>query len=239
MSRGEILLPLVCLIVLATLAMVFWRDSPRQKHVVTPAPLPAANPDRRPPRPQSPGKIALPQPTAAPDLSTAIEAAPSSPTSWEDPFKPELWQSTGWTFMPRAMRSAGTATATFHRPYHKLMFECDIRVPETPGSKFELQLATRNAQVVMSLIVTDGQLVVVTTENRLDHVVAEKQLSAPLTATTPRQFRVVATGNRIVISWDRKRFLTTEQLASQSGREIVWSINTSGADYEIVDDNKK
>ncbi|MDB5337964.1 MAG: hypothetical protein JWN70_3583, partial [Planctomycetaceae bacterium] len=54
-----------------------------------------------------------------------------------------------------------------------------------------------------------------------------------LTAKTVRQFRVVATGNRIVVSWDGKRFLATEQLAAQSGREIVWSIHTSGAAYEI------
>jgi hypothetical protein len=113
------------------------------------------------------------------------------------------------------------------------MFECDIQAPETPGSKWELQLATRDAEGVMTLAITDGKLQVVTTENEQAHVILEKPLTTPLSSTTPCQVRVVATGHRIVISWDRKRFLTTEQLASQSGREILWSINTTGAAYEI------
>ena len=134
------------------------------------------------------------------------------------------------------MRPAGIgpASATFRRPYHKLMFECDILGAEEPGSTFELQLATRNAQVVMSLILSDGRLSVVATENGLAQVVIEKPLTVPLSNKTARQLRVVATGNRIVISWDHKRFLTTEQLAAQSGRAIVWSIHTAGAEYQIT-----
>ena len=165
----------------------------------------------------------------------AIDAADLSPSSWENPFSPDLWQSVGWNFTSQSMRAPGTppSSATFRRPYHKLMLECDILATEAPGSIWELQLATRNAQVLMSLILCDGRLTVVATENGLAHVVVEKALNPPLTNKAPRQFRVVATGNRIVVSWDGKRFLSTEQLAAQSGREIVWSIHSSGAAYEI------
>ncbi|MES2791818.1 MAG: hypothetical protein V4719_19515 [Planctomycetota bacterium] len=178
--------------------------------------------------------IELPKPQVAAS-PIAASAADMSSSSWENPFSPELWESSGWTFGPQSMQTVGAeaASAVFRRPYHKLMFECDVQAAELPGSMWELRLATHNDHAVMSLILRDGRLSIVATENGLTRVVVEKTLAAPLSATTVRQIRVVATGNRVVVSWDRKRFLTAEQLAAQSGREITWSLQTSGAKYEI------
>lgn len=248
MSRGEILLPLACLILLGGVVLVFSRRDlrPETKLAAVVEPM-IDHPGRSvaefgartvPPAVKSkplaqPRFNATPKSVEVPEI--ASDAAQTSPSSWENPFSPELWHSTGWNFTSQSMRATGTeqSSATFHRPYHKLMFECDIIAAEAPGSMWELRLSTRNAQVVMSLILSDGQLSVVTIENGLAQVAVEKRLTAPLTSKAARQLRVVATGNRIVVSWDGKRFLATEQLAAQSGREIVWSIHTSGAAYEI------
>lgn len=248
MTRGEILLPLICLTLLGAL-IAFSKSIPflsagNAPVAVVPAveglgagasgKNPAASQIR--PSPQAvvnPRFKATQKSLEVPKID--INAIESSPSSWENPFSPELWQSTGWKFAAQSMRATGAepSSATFRRPYHKLMFECDILAAEAPGSTWELRLATRNAQVLMSLILSDGRFAVVTTENGLAHVALEKPLTVPLTDKTARQIRVVATGNRIVVSWDGKRFLATEQLAALSGREIVWSIHTSGAAYEI------
>ncbi len=248
MSTGRILLPLTCLALLSAAVVFISPEMLRQENVpaiaVTP---PEVEIVRVTPEADAPGSQPPPKLTAVADphvnpspKSTepkiARDTAGASPSSWQDPFASDLWDASGWTFTPQSMRPAGIgpASATFLRHYHKLMFECDILGAEEPGSTFELQLATRNAQVVMSLILSDGRLSVVATENGLAQVVIEKPLTVPLSNKTARQLRVVATGNRIVISWDHKRFLTTEQLAAQSGREIVWSIHTAGAAYQIT-----
>lgn len=248
MSRAEILLPLLCLALFGGVVAYFSRVAPEPDCSTTKSPsIAVAGSDQRTSRPatrapQTPASqqlIADPQFNAArksrivPDIHS--DPGEAMPSSWENPFSPELWVSSGWQFGKQSMSAPGpeATSATFRRPYHKLMLECDLLAVEAPGSTWELQLATRNAQVVMSFIVSDGRLSVVTIENGLAHVVAEKPLVASLSNSTPRQIRVVATGNRIVVSWDRKRLLSTEQLAAQSGREVVWSIHTSGAKYEI------
>lgn len=248
MSRGEILLPLLCLALFGGVVAYFSRVTPGLDHrTAKSASVAVAGSDQRtsqtatrpPHSPASQQLIADPQFKASrksrmiPEF--AFDKGESMPSSWENPFSTELWVSSGWQFSMQSMRSSGpeATSATFRRPYHKLMLECDILAAEAPGSTWELQLATRNAQVVMSFIVSDGRLSVVTIENGLAQVVAEKPLTPRLSNSVPRQIRVVATGNRIVVSWDRKRLLSTEQLAAQSGREVVWSIHTSGAKYEI------
>ncbi len=246
MSRGEILLPLACLLLFGGGSLFFSHETPAPQILARIDVQRIAKPHSVP-VPQTPQltEIIAPQKVEAsltgptspgptiPDIP--LDAAETLPSSWETPFSADLWHSTGWKFSKDSMTStpAGLASATFRRPYHKLMLECDLLATETSGSKWELQLATRNGQVVMRLVLRDGRLAVVTTENGLTHVTTEKPLTVPLSRTTPRHFRVVATGNRIVISWDRKRFLTTEQLAAQSGREIVWSIHTTGTEYQV------
>lgn len=249
MSRSKIPFSLIFIVSLTVGVALFWRGERRRKEI-PPATVVRAE-DRQkadlssPPttlsKPALPAAVAKPQvielskPPQVAASPIAASAADMSSSSWENPFSPELWESSGWTFSPQSMQTLGaeTASAIFRRPYHKLMFECDVQAAELPGSMWELRLATHNDHAVMSLILRDGRLSIVATENGLTRVVVEKTLAAPLSATTVRQIRVVATGNRVVVSWDRKRFLTAEQLAAQSGREITWSLRTSGAKYEI------
>ncbi|MDB5336726.1 MAG: hypothetical protein JWN70_2345, partial [Planctomycetaceae bacterium] len=199
MSRGEILVPLICLALLGTLIAFSSSIMPRLVGTSPAAAVPpvgglsAGAPGKNAPPGRAPAlQHAVADPRfkatkkllAAPQI--AIDASDSSPSSWENPFSPELWESTGWKFTSQSMRAPGTepSSAIFRRPYHKLMFECDILAAEAPGSIWELQLATRNAQVLMSLILSDGRLTVVTTENGLAHVVVEKPLHPLLTAKT-------------------------------------------------------
>lgn len=240
MLRGEFLLPLAGLALLSAIVALFSQTSPHPKsapHVVVPS---VGGPDTSAPAAQQfvPINVVADPKFSARKLSATVPEiadAAASPSSWENPFSPELWESTGWTFAYKSMRATGPgpSSATFRRHYQKLMFECDILAAEAPGSTWKLQLTTRNSQVVMSIVLHDGRLSVLTIENGLTRLVVEKPLTAPLSPQTARHIRVVATGNRIVVSWDRKRFLTTEQLASQSGHEIAWSIYSSGAEYQI------
>ena len=252
MTRTQILLPLLCLVLMG-IGVVCWKFPPaptaaaESPAIVTvgsreqEAPLltdSAPTTSRRPAAIETPIVPIRDAHRSAPPVSNKSVPPKNvdlTASSWENPFSAEYWKSEGWTFTPQGMRtvSAETTYATFLRPYQKLMFECDIVADPSPGGRWELRLATKNSQVIMSLIIHDGRLSVVATENGLSQVVIDKPLTVPLSTKVARQIRVVATGNRIVISWDRRRFLATQQLVAQSGRDILWSLHTEGAVYEI------
>ena len=246
MSRSEIFLPLICLIMLGSAAVFSVRHSasiPSQSVEIKPrsqaqakrtaASVPAAPGARELEASQD---VPLPTAAVARVSTTASDARVDlSSSSWENPFSEQLWQASGWEFTSQGMRTEGTgaAAATFYRPYHRLMFECDILGGNTADSRWELKLTTKGTESSMSFIIQDGDMSIVATEKAGSRIVANKPLTTPISRTEPRQFRLVATGNRIAISWDHKRFLATDQLAAQSGKEVVWSMHTAGAAFAI------
>lgn len=246
MSRSEIFLPLVCLILLGSAAVFSARSS---------APAPSQTVEINPRAKARSSPLAAAGTTDAEAQEHAVLAATRPPTavvgragkisnetapdltssSWENPFSEQLWRASGWEFTTQGMRTDGTgaASATFYRSYHRLMFECDILGGNSAESRWELKLTTKGATSSMSFIIQDGHMSIVATEKTGSRILVNKELTAPVSRTEPRQFRLVATGNRIVISWDHKRFLTTDQLAAQSGKEVVWSIHSAGAAFAI------
>lgn len=242
MTRSQILLPLVCLLALG--AALFFRLNPQEVKnpaaqitlsATTPvaAPAPKAASSRTIDKAVSWAEGDRPEAPALPE--SVLDTQTLTASSWENPFRPELWKSSGWQFSLPGMQTIGTGScfATFGRPYQKLMLECDILTDSADAGSWELRLATPDSSSVMSFILHDHRIMVQTVEHGLKTVVMEKPLTRHLSRDVPRQFRIVATGNRIVVSWDGRRLLTTEQLASQSGRNVIWSMQSSGAAFRI------
>lgn len=175
---------------------------------------------------------ALPE-TVSEKKTTKLPKGPAD-SSYENPFTEDLWESTGWKFAPRGMETVGSASssATFARSYQKIMLECDILGVGNGEAHWELRLATQNG-ASMSIIIHPDRISVHSKENDVSKLVVEKPVTSQLLRGVPRQFRIVATGNRIVVSWDRRRLLTTEQIAAQSGHDIILSIHTEGAAFHI------
>ncbi len=251
MTRSQFLLPLVCLLIMGGVALFLKRNPVVPKEPAVPGPLVANNQPsiEQKPHPvakQPPAEIHFdPLPAASPIVDVVRPDAPPLPelvgestapatASWENPFAPGLWRSSGWKYSPRGMETLGTesSSATFVRPYRKLMLECDILGTGANDASWELRLTTQNA-ATMSFVIRSDRISVMARENGASRVVLEKPLTTQLLRGVPRPFRIVATGNRIVVSWDRRRLLTTEQIAAQSGHDIVWSIHTEGAAFHI------
>lgn len=260
MTRSQFLLPLISLLILGTVLGLRFISSVRQSpdhalasrqsearlsvpikassgHSVdapTFAPVPTSEAIREPRALGGQKTDGRPEPPPLPESIAGATTLTAS--SWENPFAPELWQSSGWQFSSQGMQTIGTggSSAVFARPYQKLMMECDIRAGGLGGGSWELRLATPDSSSVMRFIVRDDRITVQTSEHDLQHVVLQKPLTNRLSRDVPRQFRIVATGNRIVVSWDGRRLLTTEQVASQSGRDVFWSIHTKGAAFQIL-----
>lgn len=240
MTRSQILLPIVCLLILGS--VVGLRLSSSRPNTVLPGSR--VVPDLPPEHTRQAPAISRAnqevwqegnRPAAPPLPESVLETSTLTASSWENPFDEALWQSSGWQFSSQGMQTVGTgaSSATFGRPYQKLMLECDILTGEPGAGSWELRLATPNSSALMSFNLHDDRISVTTEEHDLRKAVLEKALAKRLSRDVPRQFRIVATGNRIVVSWDGRRLLTTEQLASQSGRDVTWSIHTNGAAFQI------
>lgn len=171
----------------------------------------------------------------APALPEAIEeAAPPGASSWENPFSADQWKSTGWKFSSTGMETVDTdnCSATFLRPYRRLMFECEVLGTGVSDASWELKLATADGST-MSIIVRPERVTVLSNEGGMTRLIVDKPVTTQLLRGVPRQFRVVATGNRLVISWDRRKLFTTGQIASQSGREVKLSIQANGGAFRV------
>lgn len=253
MTRGQFLFPMVCLLMMGGLAVFFKlqpevrQDQPKVVNYV---------PSRKPQQLQVVNPPAIkntPAVTETTDVldNTTSSAEPDRPgpppmpefvrppsanmdSSWENPFEAKHWQSTGWRFSLAGMETDGTdhTAATFERAYQKVMLECDILASGAPASTWELHLASENGATTKIVVQTD-RVKVLKTEHGVSQPEVEKLLNTRLTSGAPHQFRIVATGNRIVVSWDGRRLLATEQPASQSGHELVWSIHTAGGEFRI------
>lgn len=106
--------------------------------------------------------------------------------------------------------------ATFVELLRVWMVEFDVQATSAPGPLEVRLFAPSNGTLVTLVIDFDG-VTVYKGRAASGEVLAESNLDEGLRAETPHRCRMVATGNRIVVSWDGVRVLTCDQPAEQSG----------------------
>jgi hypothetical protein len=235
-------LPSLCLLLVVLMSILgicrLWHTEVRTAPITSPKRLSATEPLQNA---AVSGRIAVesykkadldPIPST-PSASTA-ESIDLTATSWQRPFRPELWTAIGWTFDGSSMQSVAseTAQATFRRAYRKLMLEFRIEPLAKPGL-FVVRLVSSGTDAVTAVGIDaahrrDGA-------NQNDETVRERFCDLEWEPGRPAHFLLAATGNRISIGWNGHRLLNCPQPAEQSGQPFYWSFVSDRSAFRITD----
>jgi hypothetical protein len=178
-----------------------------------------------------PAVVARPAPTneSSVDLNT-------EQTSWEAPFNEEYWESSGWKFDSEGMSSSGEAsTATFRRAYVRFMFVCHVEPQEKTADPLCVRLKGAQPNAVMTLTIGGDRLTVTDESRTPPAVIKEVTVSPAAMAGQPGHLKLVATGNRLIVSWNGAVALTCNQIASQSGRAVHFEFAIGRTPWRIRD----
>ena len=212
-------------------------------------PMPAAY--SQPPAPPSP-------PEATPEQSPAVSPAAKSAvefnlaqTSWENPFQAEYWDAPGWTFSSAGMQPGDVdpVEARFRRPYQHLTLSCGLEQLRDSAGPFEIRLTLPETKQRLTLRVQPGRVTLTDDVDGKSRTLVDRALELPpadqkssLEGTAKadqhdqpagkgRKFRLrlVATGNRIVVSRDGRVVAHCDQPAAYSGHALHWSFRAGNA----------
>lgn len=155
-------------------------------------------------------------------------------TSWEAPFNPAYWEATRWKFDAGGMLSSGAdSAATFRRSYSQFMFECTIEPQEKAAQPLRIRLKGAQAAATMTLSI-DGTRLAITDDSRDPPAVVKEERVAPAAAPgQPARFKLAATGNRLIVTWNGMAVLTCNQIAGQSGRPIRFEFAAGRTPWRI------
>ena len=171
------------------------------------------------------------QPTSAPELDS--EGVDLSPTSWENPFQQDLWQSAGWLFESESMQSArkSDSSASFRRPYRKVMIDTFVWFADNGQLEFQLFAPDNDTLTIVSF--SKNKVIVEVEEAGRRRRIESKEIS--LTIEAPNHLRLRATGNRLNVFCNDQRVLSCNQPAQQSGREFHPGIVARNGQFRLFD----
>lgn len=188
-------------------------------------------------------------PTHRSPTSPSAAALDLSRTSWQDPFSAAYWNAHGWTFDGRSMRSerAHPAEATFRRPYRRLRLDVNVRrlAPSAEsrpshggrsgtGGSFAIRLFTAETETTTTVTLHADDIVVTADTPTLNNaLIKQRKLDSGLGSGRTGRLGLAATGNRLIIVWNRRPVLTCSQPAEQSGRAVTVTLTTDGAGFLI------
>lgn len=216
-----LLLPLVALLVRAS----GWLEIPpapvpRNPRLPTPPPVSASENPRSGFHPEK-----VPPPAKVVDQS-----------SWEAPFRTDLWTHSGWEFSKQGMATTGSqrAWATFSRPYQHLMLECGWQLPQATAPDFEITLSPAEARTQIRIVLSHDQLRLVQQQGEQSTELKARPCQPTSQTTDPRVLRVVITGTRLLIHWQGRIWITAEQPQALQGRLFHWTLVSSTPQLRIT-----
>ena len=168
------------------------------------------------------------------DSATAESTIDFTPTSWENPFTAAHWRSQGWRFDGKSMWPSAreTASATFRRNYKKLTLQCRIEPLDKPGS-FQIALVGPKPNTLLKVVFSPGAVVVISEIDGRKREIRRRKIELAMAPGKPGQLRLTATGNRIIVVWNRRIILSCNQPAQQSGRQLELRLVSRGGGWRI------
>jgi len=164
----------------------------------------------------------------------------SERTSWEQPFDAGLWHSRGWQFDTDAMTSLSTqrAQAIFRHAYRRLMLEMHVE-PLRSILSLEIRLISDETDVVTAIAMRPASRF--RQGGTWEHPWPQRTQTIRTVAFEPDgtdtdtvHVVLIATGNRIAISWNGRRILNCSEPAAQSGRPVRCALIAHDASIRIT-----
>ena len=172
----------------------------------------------------------------ADDDITASNEIDWSCTSWQDPFRKAFWNSRGWTFDKDSMQSGVNAefSAQFKRGYRKLTlsFEIEPLGGRSPSS-FVVRLDAPKQESTVTIELKSDRVVVSEVRDKKRRIIRQKKMTVELRKGKPLRLAVAATGNRLILILNGRRFLVCNQPAHQSGRDLHFSLVTRKSKFRV------
>ena len=149
---------------------------------------------------------------------TDLSSTDLSPTSWQDPFRSELWDAAGCQFEPDRIKFSQDSNATFLRPYRRARIELTTSARIQPDStspwpaQFEVHLIDANSDSATVLIVTATEASISHREGDHRSVIRQNSIE-PITdgKESGTTFRINVTGSRLLISQGSRLLLNCAQ----------------------------
>jgi hypothetical protein len=132
------------------------------------------------------------------------------------------------------LSSGDESAATFRRAYVQFMFECRLEPQEKSSEPLRVRLQGPSPNSVMMLSI-DGTRLAITDESRSPPVLLKETTISPALAGAPARFKLAATGNRLIVTWNGAAAVTCNQIATQSGRAIRFGFAAARTPWRIRD----
>lgn len=153
-------------------------------------------------------------------------------TSWENPFRPQLWSCDGWRIDENSMTSETETLhpATFLRPYRNVVIECrfsrraEVDSPEDiPPIEFEMRLRNRDTQRQAILSHTSGKVTLSESGNEVssEQRPLRESTNADNSDTQDVELRLTMTPNRILVVINGQMRINSPRPASILNAECV------------------
>ena len=162
------------------------------------------------------------------DLRNRIRQADLSPTdlsqtSWQDPFRSELWDAAGCQFEPDRIEFSQDGKATFLRPYRRARIEltasAELQSESTSQwpAQFEVHLIDADSDSATVLIVTATEASVSHREGDRWAAIRQKSIEPATNRNeSGTTFRINVTGSRLLISRGSRLLLNCAQPSTGS-----------------------
>ena len=158
-------------------------------------------------------------------------------SSWENPFEERYWSNTGWKLTSENMTAevGTTATATFRRAYKHLNLEFELQaLKDPPVDPLEVRLESPVTQSVTRIRLQPPQTELGVSVRQEWDFIRTKTLNPPISSKQPRNLRIVATGNRLHIIWQDRSLFLEEQVAEQSGKDVLLTLHAPQGGYRFT-----